>query len=179
MKRIEDRRWGFRRKNLDRRWRREHIEDQQQEPEQTTDLSQATATATPRKLPLWLILALCLCGSTIVSFVGFKYLGPALVAPSIPEELVGTWKIATGGMKGATLEFTWHGTAIATEHKQGKTETTHSSVKVEGNKILLTSRKDDTGEPETFVQTIVKLTGNELVIRDEDRQTYRMVRVRQ
>jgi hypothetical protein len=38
----------------------------------------------------------------------------------------------------------------------------------------LTSRNDDTGLSEAFVQTILMLTDDELVIRDENRHAYRI-----
>jgi uncharacterized protein (TIGR03066 family) len=127
-----------------------------------------------RKPRLWVFLLLCLAGSSLVSFVVFKY-----IAPTIPHELIGTWQVVDGPLKGATLEFRWYGTAIATAtDKQGKPETTDSSVRVEGKKVLLTSTDGLTGKQETVVQTILKLTKDELVIRDEDRKTYTMTRVR-
>ena len=122
---------------------------------------------------LWLIMALCLVGSTVVSFAIFKY-----IASSIPQELVGTWKVTEGPLKDATLEFRWYGTAIATENVKGKKVETTQSVKVVGNKILLTSRDDKTGKQDTVSQTILKLTEDELVFRDEDRRTYTLRRVR-
>jgi uncharacterized protein (TIGR03066 family) len=123
---------------------------------------------------LWVFLLLCLVGSALASFVVFKY-----IAPTIPQELIGTWRVADGPMKGATLEFRWYGTAVATmSDKEGKMETTDSSVKVEGKTIYLTGADGVTGKQETVTQTILKLTKDELVIRDEDRKTYAMTRVR-
>jgi len=125
------------------------------------------------RLRLWAFLLLCLVGSAVISFVIFKY-----VAPSIPHELIGTWKVTDGPLKDATLEFRWYGTAIATSNSKGKEEITESSVKVVGNKILLTSTHAVTGKDDTVSQTILKLTEDELVLRDEDRMTYAMKRVR-
>jgi uncharacterized protein (TIGR03066 family) len=121
---------------------------------------------------LWLIMALCLVGSTVVSFAIFKY-----IASSIPQELVGTWKVTEGGLRGATLEFRADGTATAILTRQGKKEATHSSVKVVGNTIYLTDR-DERGKQETVMQTIVSLEQDKLVIRDEDGNVYRMRRVK-
>src|SRR5262249_9077207 len=111
--------------------------------------------------------------SAVTSFVIFKY-----VAPSIPRELVGTWKVTEGPLKDATLEFRWYGTAIATANVKGKPEITDSSVKVVGNRILMTSKHATTGKEDTVSQTILKLTEDELVVRDEDRMVYSMRRVR-
>jgi uncharacterized protein (TIGR03066 family) len=129
------------------------------------------------KQRLWPFLLVCLLASTVVSFVIFKFVAPSVVAPSIPSELVGTWQVVDGDLKGATLEFTWHGTAIATSHKPAGKEVTNSSVKVEGKRMLLTTEDPRTHKSETVVQTIVNLTDNELVIRDEDKITYRMIRI--
>jgi uncharacterized protein (TIGR03066 family) len=133
---------------------------------------QPAAAAPKRRWALWLCLLLCLVGSSAASYVVFKY----IVVPSVPLELVGTWQVTHGPMQGATLEFRDNGTAVAVKHEGGKRLTTHSAVEVKGKRIFLTTR-DASGE-ETVVQRIVKLTDDELVIRDEDQLTYSMRRVR-
>jgi uncharacterized protein (TIGR03066 family) len=146
---------------------------------QTGSDEQRDAAPGPQAKPalrrrLWVFLLLCLAGSSLASFVVFKY-----IAPTIPHELIGTWQVADGPMKGATLEFRWYGAAIATSpDKQGKKEITDSSVKVVGNTIFQTTQHAVTGKEDTVSQTILKLTENELVLRDEDRNTYAMTRVR-
>jgi hypothetical protein len=127
----------------------------------------ATKPARRHRRFVFLLLVLCLLGSGAASFVLFRY-----IAPRTPQELVGTWQVIDGELMGATLEFGPYGTAVAIANKQGQMETTKSSVKVEGKKIYLSSADG------TFIQTIVKLTDDELVIRDPDRRIYRMVRVR-
>jgi hypothetical protein len=124
----------------------------------------------------WLVLLLCLLGSTAASFVGFKYVAPLLLAPTVPHELIGTWQVTDGGLKGATLEFTWWGTSTAILNNKGKPEITKSSVRVIGKMIQLTS-KNPAGLEETYTQTILQLTPDELVIRDEDGHVYKMKRI--
>ncbi len=124
----------------------------------------------------WLVLLLCLLGSTAASYVGFKYVAPLAFAPTVPHELLGTWQVTEGGMKGATLEFTWWGTSTAVLNNQGKQEITRSTVHVVGKQIILTST-GAAGFPERFTQTILELTPDELVIRDDDGHVYRMRRV--
>jgi hypothetical protein len=124
----------------------------------------------------WLVLLLCLLGSTAASFVGFKYVAPLFLAPTVPHELIGTWQVTEGGLQGATLEFTWWGTSTAILNIKGKPEITRSSVQVVGKRIILTS-KSEAGMPETYTQTILQLTPDELVIRDEDGHVYKMKRV--
>src|SRR5262245_14246787 len=123
---------------------------------------------------LWLVLLICLAGSTAASFVVFKY----GIDPGIPRELLGTWQVTDGALRGATLEIRGDGTAIAIMHKQGKKAVTNSSARVEGKTLFLTTREDPPGKDDTVTQTIVELTADELVLRDEDQVTYHMKRVR-
>jgi hypothetical protein len=163
MKRILGREWRERKQ-------RRHAQDEV--VEQTAAAPPAAVKPTAPKRRLWLFLLLCLLGSSVASFVIFKY-----IAPRIPRELVGTWQVVEGDLKGATLEFRWYGTATATEYKQGKKETVDFSVEVDDDIIYLTT-KDAFGRQETLTQTILDLSDNELIIQDADRKTYRMVRVR-
>jgi uncharacterized protein (TIGR03066 family) len=133
---------------------------------------QADAAPPPRGRRLWLILLLCLVGSTAASFVVFKY-----VLVKIPPELVGTWQVTAGPLRGWTLEFRRDGTAIATRYERGQKIVTDYSAKVEGKSMWLTTRDEKTGKDDTVTQTIVELTAEELVIRDEDQITYHMKRV--
>jgi uncharacterized protein (TIGR03066 family) len=149
--------------------------DSQGEAAQQPDAPQTAATPRKPKRRLWLVglfLLFCVVGSAVFSFFFFRY-----VVPTIPQELAGTWQVLEGGLKGSTLEFRMDGTAIATHFEKGQKQTLKQSVKVEGSKMFLTSKDDITGKDETVIQTIVKLTADELVIRDEDRRTYRMTRV--
>jgi uncharacterized protein (TIGR03066 family) len=136
------------------------------------------AQPTQSKGRLWFILLLCLLGSTGVSFVAFKYVAPYVLGADIPPELIGTWQVMEGDLQGTTLEFTWYGTATAVLYKNGKKETTNSTAKVLGKVLFLTSKDHATGVNDTVTQTILQLTEDELVIRDEDRHVYRMKRVR-
>jgi uncharacterized protein (TIGR03066 family) len=134
------------------------------------------APATGSKGRFWFVLLACLLGSAVISFVAFKYFLPG--AFGVPRELVGTWQVKEGALQGATLEFTWYGTATAVLYKNGKKETTNSSARVVGNILFLTTPDPSTGKDDTVTQTILQLTEDELVIRDEDRHVYRMKRVR-
>jgi hypothetical protein len=164
MKRILGREW---------RERRQRRQAQEEVVEQTTAEPQAEVKPVKRKRRLWPLLLICLLASSVVSFVIFKY-----IAPRIPRELVGTWQVVEGDLKGATLEFRWYGTATAVEYKQGKKEIVNFSVEVDDDVIYLTTR-DALGRQETLTQTILEMTDNELIIQDADHKTYRMVRVRQ
>ncbi len=127
-----------------------------------------------RTLRVVLVMLLLLVSAFGVSFYLFRY-----VLPHVPRELVGTWQVVEGKMKGATLEFGPFGSGSATMfNKQGKKETAQSSVRVRGKRIFMTYKAADSGQEDTVIQTIVKLTDDELVIRDQDQMTYAMVRIR-
>jgi uncharacterized protein (TIGR03066 family) len=174
MKKNPDRWRDTLKQAVDREVRKNSKSPQGESDEQQEALPQAQPKPVARHRRLWFFLLLCLAGSSVVSFVVFRY-----IAPTVPHELIGTWQVTEGPLKGATLEFRWYGTAIATHtDKQGKVEITDSKVKVEGKTIFLTSDNSVTGIPDTVTQTILKLTKDELVIRDADRKTYAMTRVR-
>src|SRR5947209_4217818 len=118
----------------------------------------------PNRRRLGLVLLLCLVASSVVSFLVFKY----LIVGGIPRELVGTWQVTQGPLRGATLEFRADGTAAAVMNRRGKKETTNSSVEVKGKTVLLTTKDETTGKEDTVTQTIVTLIDDELVLRDED-----------
>jgi uncharacterized protein (TIGR03066 family) len=156
------------------RRRRPRVEAVEQEGAETqTAAPPAAAAPSWGSGRVWLFLLLCLAGSAVVSFVVFK----SILVPPVPSELVGTWKVTEGKLKGATLEFRPDGKSVATLVNRGKAEVTYSMARVEGKKMFLTSRDDMTGKEETVTQTIVELTADELVIRDEDQVTYHLKRV--
>ena len=153
-----------------RSWRRSEREPAEQKPAEP----QADVKPAAPRSRLWLVLLLCLAASSVVSFVVFK----CLIVPTIPPEMLGAWEVTAGPLQGATLEFRPDGTSIAIMHKQGKKATTHSTARVEGKTLFLTTRDDTPGKEDTVTQTIVELTADELALRDEDLVTYHMKRVR-
>ncbi len=144
--------------------------------EQTTVATARQAQTQPsptraRRRLLWIMLLL-LAGATVASFIVFRY-----VLPKVPRELVGTWQVVDGDMKGATLDFRWYGTGYATMYKHGKKETAESSVRIRGKRIYMTYTGAG-GEEDVVIQTILKLSDDELVIRDQDNATYNLVKIR-
>jgi uncharacterized protein (TIGR03066 family) len=121
---------------------------------------------------LWLILILCLFGSTGASFVFFKF-----IVPKVPPELVGTWQITAGPQQGWTLEVHRDGAAAAVRYERGQKIVTDYRAKVEGKTMWLTTRDEKSGKEDTSTHTIVELNADELVIRDEDQKTYQMKRI--
>jgi uncharacterized protein (TIGR03066 family) len=120
-------------------------------------------------------MLLLLVGAAVTSFVVFRYVLPKYFG--VPRELVGTWQVTEGPFKGATFECAWTGTAVFSVHKDGRTESTKSSIRVRGKRMFLTTKDLDTGREETLIQTILKLTDDELVFRDQDEVTYNLIRI--
>jgi len=121
---------------------------------------------------LWFMLLL-LVGASVVSFVLFRF-----VLPTVPRELVGTWRVVEGPYKGATFECSWTGTGVFSMRTGGKTESTESSIRVRGKRILMTSKDPVTNVEDTLILTILRLTDDELVFRDQDQTVYNMIRIR-
>jgi hypothetical protein len=132
----------------------------------------ATAKPERNRRLLW-ILFICLAGSTAVSFIVFRY-----VVASVPREIVGTWRVVEGDYKGATFECSWSGSGIFTMSKNGKRESTESSIRVRGKRIFMTSKHPLTNAEDTLILLILKLTDDELVFRDQDQTVYNMIRIR-
>jgi hypothetical protein len=132
-----------------------------------------TATPPGRHWRVLAILLLCLVGSGVVSFVAFSY----ILVPSVPRELIGTWRVVEGAYKGATFECSWNGNAIFSVQKKGKTESDKSTIKVRGKRIFLTGKDPITGQEDTLILVILKLTEDELVFRDQDQTVYNMIRI--
>jgi uncharacterized protein (TIGR03066 family) len=141
-------------------------------PEETAVAPAPAPAPAPTNRRVWLLLILLLVASSGISFVVFRY-----VVAGTPREIVGVWRVVDGPLRSATLEFRPDGTATATLIRLGKTETTHSVFRVSGQTIYMTDRDDKTGKEETVTQTIVAMENDELVLRDEDRNEYRMKRV--
>jgi uncharacterized protein (TIGR03066 family) len=133
---------------------------------------QPAAVSSWRGTRLVLILVLCLAGSTAASFVVFKYL-----IAKVPSDLVGAWEVKEGPLKGWSLEFRRDGTAVATRFERGQKIVTDHTAKVEGHTLWLTTKDEKTGKEDTVTQTIVELSADELVIRDEEQKTYQLKRV--
>src|SRR5262245_27488885 len=125
----------FSRKHPRRRRPRVNVTEQEAAPTQAGAAQAAPSTAArPRgtgrgrvvRLLLW-----CLGVSTVVSFIVFKL----ILVPDVPRELVGTWEVSQGRMKGATLDIRADGKATAVLVNRGQKEVTHSTAKVEGKKL--------------------------------------------
>jgi hypothetical protein len=150
------------------------IQELEQRRVETEKLPASEAAAKPaRNLRLVLVMLLLLAGAFGVSYYLFGY-----VLPRIPRELVGTWQVVEGKEKGATLEFGWLGAGVAAKPVQGKKQVRESSVRVRGKRIFMTYKGSIGQEDETDILTIVKLIGDELVIRDQDQATYKLIRIR-
>jgi hypothetical protein len=130
-----------------------------------------------RKRRVTALLLLLLVGSFVASF----FISRTVLA-TVPPELIGVWQVTDGEMKGATLEFRkpiyrWYGTGFASMYKDGKKEVAEATVSVRSKRIHMTYKNSTPGMADTVIQTIVKLTDDELVIRDQDQATYHLIRI--
>jgi uncharacterized protein (TIGR03066 family) len=84
-----------------------------------------------------------------------------------PPELVGKWVVMRGPQDGATFDFYRNGTMVGHVNLDGQEGRVEARIRVEDKKIYATTRHPTTGEELTRVQTVVTLTGRNLVLRDE------------
>ena len=85
----------------------------------------------------------------------------------LPAELVGKWVVMDGPDEGGTIDFYRNGSMVAKVNQGGFEGIIEARVRVEENKIHVTTRHQKTGEEATRVQTIKSLNGNRLVLQDQ------------
>ena len=93
-----------------------------------------------------------------------------------PSELVGKWVVTEGPDKGGTVDFYRNGTMVAKVNNKGMEGIIEAKIRVEDNKIHVTTRHQQTGELGTRVQTIKVLDAHRLVLQDERGMTIKMER---
>ena len=86
---------------------------------------------------------------------------------NIPAELVGKWEIMEGPDEGGTVDFYRNGSMVAHVNRAGMLGITEARIRVDEKKIHVTTRRRETGEELTRVQTIKLLEGDRLVLQDE------------
>ncbi|MGF1578482.1 MAG: hypothetical protein ACFCD0_03880, partial [Gemmataceae bacterium] len=95
----------------------------------------------------------------------------------IPADLVGRWGVVGGPQDGATLEFRRDGTLLANVNVKGFQGASRSRVRVQEKQLVITSRHPKTDETKTQTQIIQKLTRHELILKAENSEAYRLVRL--
>lgn len=124
----------------------------------------------PRRLLLILLAVLATGGAwAVAEFV---------MEPTIPRELVGKWVVVEGPQEGATFDFFRDGTMVGKVNLGGKEGIIKATVRVEGNKILSTTKNPQTGKDDTRTQVIRTLNDKELVVEDEQGKLLKMERAK-
>ena len=120
----------------------------------------------------WAFLGLSLIVAAGVTWAIFEY----VVWATTPSELVGKWVVMEGPDEGGTVDFYRNGTMVAKVNDRGRTGIIEARIRVEGKKIHVTTKHQQTGELGTRVQTIKVLDDYRLVLEDERGMSVRMER---
>jgi uncharacterized protein (TIGR03066 family) len=112
-----------------------------------------------------LVLALAVLAVGAGTWALFEY----VIWNTTPSELVGTWVITQGpaDQRGAVFEFFRNGTLVGHIDPEGSHQIVNARIRVDGDKIYATTRHPRTGQELTRVQTIERLTKENLVLKDE------------
>jgi uncharacterized protein (TIGR03066 family) len=122
----------------------------------------------------WLLLVLV----GILALGGTWAFFELVVWSRVPSELVGKWVVMEGPDEGGTVDFYRHGTMVAKVNHHGREGIIEARIRVDGKKIHVTTRNQQTGEEGTRVQTILSLDGDRLVLEDERGMSVKMRRAK-
>lgn len=121
------------------------------QPSATNRPDIVTAPPAKRRVSRWILIA----GLFLVSMVATFGVVRSFLAPTLPDEIVGTWKATNGALEGQTVTFERSG-AFRVNGEQKATVTLR-------NGLLQFHFTLATGETGTEVQKITTLNENELV----------------
>jgi uncharacterized protein (TIGR03066 family) len=143
------------------RWKKNH-----------TQPNQAAALARPTSWKRLAGLGLCLLLAAGGTWAIMEY----VVWDKLPPELVGKWVVTGGEQEGATFDFYRNGTMVARVNNRGNLDLVNAQVAVEGDTLFITTRHPVNHSEMTKKQTIKTLTGQQLVLQDEQSHVFRMER---
>jgi hypothetical protein len=112
----------------------------------------------------------------LVSAVVAYFLVTALLRPTLPDSIVGDWRIEGGDLKGARFSFTRDGKFKAVLTVNGRPVEVDALVEKRDDTLRYTIVNPATGKKEIKVQTIKSLTEREMIV-EENRQQSRLVRI--
>ncbi len=124
-------------------------------------------------LPRWAVMAFCviLAGGGTWAVLEFW------IWNQLPRHLAGKWVVTEPKEQdGATFDFFRNGTMIGRINMQGQEGIIQARVRIEGNDLHITTRNPRTNEDETRTQRIMTLTGQQLVLEDDQGRRFRMER---
>jgi uncharacterized protein (TIGR03066 family) len=126
-------------------------------------------------LRMWCILAVALLITAGATLAIMEY----VVWNKLPSELVGRWEVVHGPdeYKEAVFEFHRSGKLIGHLNHNGNLQMMKADVRVEADKLFITTRRQSTGEVHVSVQTITKLNERHLVVMDEVGRDMKLARI--
>lgn len=98
----------------------------------------------------------------------------------LPPELVGKWEVVQGPpeYREAEFEFYRNGKMVGHLNENENLRIMNAQVRIDGNKIYITTTRPSTGEEHVSVQTIRTLNDKEFVVADERGAIMKMMRKR-
>ncbi len=99
-----------------------------------------------------------------------------LLRPTLPDSIVGEWRMAGGDIDGTRFSFARDGTFKAKLTVNGKEVEVQAHVEMHDDTLRYTILNPATGKNEIKIQTIKSLTDQEMVV-EENRQQSRLVRI--
>lgn len=119
----------------------------------------------------WLLVV-----ALLVSAAGTWAFMEYVVWAKIPSQLVGKWVVEGGKQDGATLDFFRDGSMVGRMNHEGMEARINARVRLDGEKLYVTSTNPNTKSDETKIQIIRTLTASRLEIEDEQGNIWRMSR---
>jgi len=133
----------------------------------------ATAGSSPRRGVI-LVLGLLLTAGASWAFMEF------VVWNKLPSALVGKWEVVQGPAiyKEAEFEFYRSGKMVGHVNENGRVGIIYATIRVEEDKMYITTHQEKTNREHVSVQTIRTLTERELIVADEQGKIMKLVRMR-
>ena len=123
----------------------------------------------------WVVLGIGLLLAAGASWAVMEF----VVWNNLPRELVGTGEVVQGPpeFKEAVFEFHRSGKMVGRLNDNGNLRIMNADVRVEGDKIHITTRHPRTNEEHVSVQIIRKLSDRELEVGDDRGRIIKMTRI--
>jgi uncharacterized protein (TIGR03066 family) len=123
----------------------------------------------------WVVVGSCLLLMGTAAAASWA-IAEFVVFNRLPSNLVGKWVVDGGEQDGATFDFFRNGTMEGRINVNGNEHRIDAWVRVEGDKLLSTTRNPNTGQDETRPQEIKVLTQTHLVLQDSHGQQLHLSR---
>ena len=123
----------------------------------------------------WVVVGSCLLLMGTAAAASWA-IAEFVVFNRLPSDLIGKWVVDGGEQDGATFDFFRNGTMEGRINVRGVEHRIEARVRVEGDKLLSTTRNPNTGQDETRPQEIKVLTRTNLVLQDSRGQQLHLSR---